>query len=274
MKRQRFSVVALSVTLFAASVAPASAASSVEWPTRWQVNANGVTGVLEFTIEEDGSLIGRLLDGYVEGYVSGRHLFVRRTSTDRAEVWEGWLGKPRPGEAMLESSLILAGTISVDEAGKTVVYPWFGRPETEALISAVPPPATPSVSPLPSSPPPPPASTAEIAPTAEIAEEPRIEPEPEPIVVEQTPPPAPAPAKAPSDGPLSGTWKTTTGGPARILQDGKKLTVTLADGSLHSGRLTGASTLVVGLRTGCCNGEVESPDVIVWSDGSRWQRAD
>jgi hypothetical protein len=267
MKRQRFSVVALSVTLLAVAMSPAIAASSGEWPTRWQVNANGVTGILEFTIEEDSSLIGRLLDGYVEGYVSGRHLFIRRTSATQSEVWEGWLGKPRPGEMMSESSVIVAGTISVDEDGKTVVYPWFGRPEREASVSTVTPP--PPVSPPPSSTSPPPKPSAESATTSGRAEKPKSAPEPEPVVVEETPF-----EPAPTDGPLTGTWRTTTGGPARILQDGKKLTVTLSDGSLHSGRLTGDSTLVVGLRTGCCNGKLESPDVILWSDGSRWQRGD
>ena len=32
--------------------------------------------------------------------------------------------------------------------------------------------------------------------------------------------------------------------------------------------------LIVGLRKGCCNGTLESPDVIVWSDGARWERTD
>jgi len=211
-------VLSVAVLLCAATAGTAVAG---EWPTRWQVNGNGVTGVLELSIREDGSLIGRLMDEYVEGYVSGRHLFIRRTAENRAEIWEGWLGT--------ESSLIVAGTISVEEAGRTVVYPWFGRPDVATQAASAPAPAT-----------------------------------------EET---LAAPSRPPG-GPLSGTWESTTGGEAEIVQDGKNLTVTLADGSPHSGRMTGDSTLVVGLRKGCCNGELEGPDVIVWSDGARWQRAD
>ena len=65
-----------------------------------------------------------------------------------------------------------------------------------------------------------------------------------------------------------------TGERMEIGQDGNRLTVITADGSLHSGRVTGESSLVVGLRKGCCNGKLESPDVIVWNDGARWQRTD
>jgi len=50
------------------------------------------------------------------------------------------------------------------------------------------------------------------------------------------------------------------------------LTIVLADGSSHPGRMTGGSSLVVGLRQGCCNGKLEGPDLIVWSDGARWRR--
>jgi hypothetical protein len=81
-------------------------------------------------------------------------------------------------------------------------------------------------------------------------------------------------AVAPEGGPLSGTWTSLTGQRMEIDQQGKRLTVVLPDGSSHSGRVTGESTLVVGLRKGCCNGTLESPDVIVWSDGARWQRSD
>ena len=103
MNRHRMLLLCLTVSILAAPPAFADPPDSGEWPTRWQVNANGVEGVLEFSIRYDGSLSGRLLEENVEGYVAGRHLFVRRTDADRAEVWEGWLGQG--------AKLIVAGTI-------------------------------------------------------------------------------------------------------------------------------------------------------------------
>jgi hypothetical protein len=231
MDRRRVLFLCLSFSVLAAQLVVVAAPTG-EWPTRWQVNANGVSGVLELSFREDGSLIGRLLDEYVEGYVAGRHLFIRRTADDRTEVWEGWLGS--------SPDLIVAGTISVDEAGETTVYPWFGTPEGAAELS--------SSDPLPSPVPPP--AVASPAPSA----------------------PAPVPSSS-SDGALSGNWVTSGGERVQVVQTGNRLTVTLADGSSHDGRMTGSSTLVVGLGHGCCNGTLDDPNSITWSDGARWRRA-
>ena len=94
-----------------------------------------------------------------------------------------------------------------------------------------------------------------------------IDPPVPPPVVEET-------AATGAGGPLSGIWQTLTGERIEIGQDGKRLTVTTSDGASHSGRVTGEASLVVGLRKGCCNGTLESPDVIVLSDGARWERTD
>lgn len=228
MNRHRTLLLCLTVSILATLPAFADPPDSGVWPTRWQVNANGVEGVMEFSIRDDGSLTGSLLDENVEGYVAGRHLFVLRTDADRAEVWEGWLGQG--------TKLIVAGTISVNQAGQTLIYPWFATPD-EATVPS--PPASPT---------------------------------PPPAVV---PPPAATPspvAPPPSDGSLSGAWATANGERIEIVQTGNVLSVTRSDGSSHSGRMTGSDAFVVGLGKGCCSGKLDGPNVIEWSDGARWRR--
>jgi len=231
MNRHRMLLLCLTVSVLATTSAFAEPPDSGAWPMRWQVNANGVEGVLEFSIRDDGSLTGHLLGADVAGYVAGRHLFVRRTDGDRAEFWEGWLGEG--------TKLIVAGTISVDQAGQTLTYPWFGIPEEASASTS----QTPSTS---------------ASPPAAVV-----------------PPPAPVPPPAtppPSDDPLSGAWATADGERIEILQTGNALSVTRSDGSSHSGRMTGSSTFVVGLGKGCCSGKLDGPNVIEWSDGVRWRR--
>jgi len=250
MDRQSLLVLGISLSLLAATAAPVVAADSGAWPTRWTVNGNGVIGALEITIGDDGSLSGRLLDQEIEGYISGRHLLVRRTLEDRVEVWDGWLGQPPSGgtgEETAGSNLILAGTITVDAADGTKVYPWFGRPDAAAAATS--------------------ATPASVAPDAAAAPVPAPTPAAAP-----TPSPAPPPAER-AAGPLTGFWSSLQGS-IEIVQDGNQLTAILPDGSSRSGRMTGDDTLVVGLRKGCCNGHLEESDVIVWSDGSRWKRSD
>ena len=75
-------VLFLSVSILAVPLSLMEAAEPREWPTRWNVNGNGATGHLEFSIRDDGSLEGRLLGQSIEGYVSGRHLFMRRVIDD------------------------------------------------------------------------------------------------------------------------------------------------------------------------------------------------
>lgn len=232
-----------SLFLMSTILAAASGASeTVEWPTRWMVNGNGVTGILEFTVDREGRLAGSLLDAPVEGFVSGRHLLIRRSANGRLEVWEGWLAAPRAEEQPATSDgsdRFVAGTYTIAGSGLTTVHPWYGRPETNEAAADSPATAPPSVVHAPS-------------PVEDVS---------------------PAPSTA-STGPLSGAWTSITGERAEIVQEGKSLTVVLADGSSHSGRMTSESGLVVGLRQGCCNGKLEGPNVIVWSDGARWQRAD
>jgi hypothetical protein len=240
MNRRSMMVFGLSVALLVPPPAFAGNAPSGDWPTRWQVNGNGETGVLEFSIGENGALSGRLLNRPVAGYVSGRHLILRRSFDERTEVWDGWLGQPREAadiEDAASSQTIVAGTISVSEAGQTQVYPWFGT--SQSLSSG----------------------SASSSPAA--------------AVLAVTPPAAfdsPA-AGTPDAGPLSGFWSGTEGR-FEVVQDGNRLTVILPDESSRSGRMTGTDSLVVGLRKGCCNGKLDGPDVIVWSDGARWQRSD
>lgn len=216
-----------------------------DWPTRWDVNGNGETGTLEFTVDDEGLVTGRLFGESIEGFANGRQIVIRRDAGDRTELWEGWLSSVAP-----DSSRIVAGSISAQEDGATRVYPWFGTQvataESEALAPADPPASPPPVAV--------PAPTDAPAPSA--TEKPSES------------------AATPAGGPLAGIWTSLTGERMEIGQDGNRLTVITADGSSHSGRVTGESSLVIGLRKGCCNGRLESPDVIVWSDGARWQRTD
>jgi hypothetical protein len=206
-----------------------------DWPTRWKVNGNGETGTLELTIDDEGVVTGQLFGQPVEGWVSGRHLVMRRDAGGGTEMWEGWLSGDGTGSAP-----IVAGTISVSKNGGSQVYPWFGTLESTAAAPVVVAPAE-----APSSAPP-------------VAES----PEGSTAVTE------------PAGGPLAGTWVSLTGERIVIEQDGQRLTVTMPDGSSHSGRVTGDASLVVGLRKGCCNGKLDSPDIIIWSDGVRWDRTD
>ena len=217
MIRLRFLGLVCLVSAVSVSLVFTNSAASDRWPSHWQVNGNGVIGELEISIGESGTLTGRLFDDPVEGYVSGRHLVIRRVGSgdDRSEVWEGWLAQPTGDD----SELIVAGTIKVSEGDRTKVYPWFG---TQSRLSS-----------------------------ASGASEPETD----------------------GAGRLSGHW-TAAGGTVEIIQDGKNLTVILADGSSYAGRMTGEESFIVGLRKGCCNGELDGPDVISWSDGARWRRSD
>ena len=231
------------MTGFLCSIALSISAITVEsaatdWPPRWQVNGNGESGVLDITVEDSGVVTARLFEESVEVLVSGRHLVIHRDTGRRTEIWEGWLSVEKAG-----SQRIVAGTISVDEDGQTRVYPWYGT--LVVTESSSPPPVAAAPVPSESTPSAAPEQPAEAASAATVAE-----------------------------GPLSGTWVTMLGERMEIGQDGKKLTVKTPDGSSHSGRVTGAASLVVGLRKGCCSGTLESPDIILWSDGARWERTD
>jgi hypothetical protein len=236
MKRRRILITAFvcSIVSFISGSAMVSAAAG--WPTHWQVNGNGESGALELAVDDSGVATGRLFEEPVEVLVSGRHLVIRRDTGGRTEIWDGWLSVEKTG-----SQRIVAGTISVAEDGETRVYPWYGTP-AGTDPAALPPVVAAPASPGPSTPPAPKTPVETVATSDE--------------------------------GPLSGTWQTLTGDRMEIGQDGKQLTVKTPDGVTHSGRVTGTAALVVGLRKGCCNGTLESPDVIVWSDGARWERTD
>jgi hypothetical protein len=186
---------------------------------------------LEFDVDAKGALTGQLLGEPVEGFISGRRIVIRRSADGQAELWEGWLARPS------EADRIVAGTISVTNAGQTQVYPWFGTIGT--AVSA-------------------PSSIAPSMPVAPVA---------------AAPPPDSDPRQS-SGGGVSGAWSADGDDRVEIDLQGNQLTVTLADGSAASGRMTGPSSFVVGLGKGCCSGTLETPDVIVWSDGARWRRAD
>lgn len=238
MNRRRILMTGFLCSIVVSIAAITLESAAIDWPPRWQVIGNGESGVLDITVEDSGVVTARLFEESVEVLVSGRHLVIHRDTGRRTEIWEGWLSVEKAG-----SQRIVAGTISVDEDGQTRIFPWYGTPVVT------------------DSPSPPPVVAAPASP------------EPTTLTAQEQPAEAEATATV-TGGPLSGTWVTMLGERMEIGQDGKKLTVKTPDGSSHSGRMTGAASLVVGLRKGCCSGTLESLDVIAWSDGARWERTD
>ncbi len=109
---------------------------------------------------------------------------------------------------------------------------------------------------------------SELVPPTELPEEsPSVSPPP-------TPGPSPPPQASeplPESG-FVGRWLAPTGS-ADVRREGSSIEVTMPDGTVHRGRMTGARTFVVGLRVACCKGELESPDTVRWEDGTVWRRA-
>jgi hypothetical protein len=57
-----------------------------------------------------------------------------------------------------------------------------------------------------------------------------------------------------------------------IQQEGRRLDLVDSLGTPRSGRMTGPTTFVIGLRTACCRGELAGFDLIKWEDGTFWKR--
>jgi len=225
------------------------AAAADTWPAAWTVVADGQELRLELTVDAAGKVTGTLGPEPVEGFLAGDRLVVTRRAADGMEVWSGLRGAGPDGSAFL------AGT--VDRDGE--LRPWYGVPDH----------GTASVDP---------ASRSVVAPP-----EPPVPAEPSPAPVRSPLPtaaPSPPAAEGRSEKPptvgdltLDGPWSTPTG-TVTIRQDGRRLEVIDAAGGVSGGRMTGETTFVVGLRVGCCRGELTGPGMIRWEDGTVWLRAD
>lgn len=241
-------VLAIAVGLLAAGVGSAAAET---WPGTWTVVAEGRELRLELAVDDAGRASGSLGGSPVEGFAVGSRLVMTCTAGGRVEVWSGLRG------AGPEGVPFLAGT--VDRDGELI--PWYGVPENR-------------------SPP------ADAAPPTVLARE--LQPTPVPAAPTPAPARVPPPTAAPSppaevDRPeelatvggltLEGRWSTPTGEVA-IRQDGRRLEVVGAAGGVKSGRMTGETTFVVGMRIGCCRGELTGPGMIRWEDGTVWLRAE
>lgn len=86
-------------------------------------------------------------------------------------------------------------------------------------------------------------------------------------------PPSPAAQPDLGKGPLAGRWQGAEGIYV-VAQDGPRLRVSTPDGREVGGRQTAEAALVIGLRLGCCRGELEAPGVIRWQDGAVWRLAE
>jgi hypothetical protein len=275
--------------LLLCSPALATASEATDLPARWQVRADGWSGTLELSIESSGRVSGTLQDRPVTGFLAGRRLVLHRTLDGRTEVWDGWLP-----EDLSASELFVAGSVTVGDR----IRPWYAVPDagvdtgsiaTASPAAVVPSDPAPRVVTAPRVDVPPrsaePAAAApkeKTAPAEHAAPEPVEAPAVAAATAEEEPPP---PAGAPADDPalqrppasewrgwdLTGVWITTEGR-AKIEQDGRGLSVILADGTRHEGRFTATDTVVVGLRKGCCKGKIKDPYSITWSDGATWRR--
>jgi len=266
------------------SPALASPSEAVDLAARWRVQADGWSGTLELQVEPSGRVYGTLQGRTVTGFVAGRRFVFRRTIGHQTEVWDGWLPED-PGS----SSLFIAGTVTVGGRDGGRVRPWYGVPEPgpragdspgkSAAVRAAPEPeksATPEPARVSATSAPVPAGDA--PPPADVPTRGAAVPSGEDV-----PPPTEASAKDPgvirpqASGPsgwdLSGIW-ITSDGRSEIFQQGRRLSIVLPDGTRHAGRFTGPDVVVVGLRKGCCKGDLQGPNMIQWSDGAVWQRAD
>jgi len=73
-------------------------------------------------------------------------------------------------------------------------------------------------------------------------------------------------------GTFAGNWQGPDG-LYRIEQEGSRITVYRPNGESVGGRQIDIESLMVGLRVGCCRGELSATGVIEWQDGIVWRRA-
>ena len=242
----------VAVVLWAASTVPAAAG---DWPASWRAVADGRALTMEIAVEASGEVHGTLDGAPVDGLVAGDRLLLTRTDAGRTEVWSALRGTAPGGESFL------SGT--VDSGG--VVSPWYALP-TAGAAEAVPIEPAPQRFPAPE-PTPDPAAEAVATP---LLRTPTVAPTRTPVAVPERRPPVPDRQDQLS---LGGRWSTPTG-EVTIFQEGSRLEVVDPSGEAKSGRMTGETSFVVGLRVGCCRGELTGPGMIRWEDDTVWVRAE
>jgi hypothetical protein len=222
--------------------------SAADWPGEWEVRAEGLAGRLVLDVRPDGRASADLAGLRLEGFADGSRVVLRHADEEHAELWTGWWSPGRDGMPGF-----LAGT-RITTRGKTEwTTGWYalevGAPGPE---SAKAPPVAP----------PDPRDPASV-PTAPPAS---LDPRPARVAL---PPAVPARTDL-GEGPLAGRWHAAEGVYV-MAQDGPRLRVTTPDGREVEGRQTADAALVIGLRLGCCRGELETPGVIRWQDGAVWR---
>ena len=220
----------------------------------WSFNAGSAEQVLKLEAAEpssDSDLSGKLGGVELTGFVAGGEIVLRGDGV----VLLGWFGRDADGTPFM------AGRQRLSSGGVDRVTGWYAVPAAVALKET-------------------PADTPEAA--AADAREERVQffdfaiPDADTQTSQATAgsPPAASPSTArQGDGSFSGTWKAADG-LYRIEQEGSRLTVLKPSGETVGGRQTGAGILMVGLRVGCCRGELTAPGVIEWQDGAVWRRSD
>lgn len=223
------------------------------WMSRWTVVADGQQGEMHLVIEATGRTTGTVIGLPAEGFVAGDHLVLNRRTETGVEIWNGLRGRTGPG-----GSVFLAGT--VERGG--VATPWYATssPADVTADGAV-------------------AAPQELAETGPKVDAPAVAAtgvaeDEQPIEVVAPADPSRIDQRAGEASPVSlaGTWETPAG-VIVVQQDGRRLEVVDALGTPRSGRMTGPTTFVIGLRPACCRGELAGLDLIKWEDGTFWKRA-
>ncbi len=113
------------ITLHTEGEAPQEALPNLPYPTLWEVNGNGETGMLQFR-DNHGKhhVYGTLLGTAVSGELTDRRLVLHCTRHGVRERWEGWILDRR--EAPENATFFMAGTFSRSDSPG--LYPWYAIP--------------------------------------------------------------------------------------------------------------------------------------------------
>ena len=110
-----------------------------QYPTNWQVNCNGYTGLLIYQVDPTTYKVnGILLGTPVEGFLVGRHLQLHRAPKG-TQLYDGWIIDHRlgaHGQPYYNQQYFIAGTVSEYQAGAVDgIYPWYGVAVTGGIQS-------------------------------------------------------------------------------------------------------------------------------------------
>ncbi len=117
------------ITLHTQEGTPQEVLPNLPYPTLWEINGNGETGVLQFRKNEGKfHVYGTLLGTPFSGELRDRHLVLHCARKGVRERWEGWILDRQ--EAPKDATFFMAGTFS--QSGSPELYPWYALPRGES----------------------------------------------------------------------------------------------------------------------------------------------